>query len=120
MSLKVIVAVSVSPTFNRWFISPVALVSANDLMVVSGITGGGAGGGGVGVGVGVTGVSLPPPLRAIKPSATPEISANPRPDAVGSVGKLTIPLSELSKVTLQSSASLYSVQTKLSGTFKVS
>ena len=118
MPLNDTVAVSVSSAFNRWFLSPVALVSAIDVMVVGGITGGGAGGGGVGVGV--TGVSLPPPLKAITPSKAPETSAKPIPAATGAAGKSAITLPGLSKATLQSSASSRSVQTKLSGTSSAS
>ena len=89
-----------------------------DVMVIGGITGGGAGGGGGGVGV--TGVSLPPPLKAITPSTAPEISVKPMLATAGAAGKKTNALPGLSKATLQSSASSRSVQTKLSGTSSAS
>ena len=85
---------------------------------LGGAGGGGAGGGGVGMGV--TGVSLPPPFKAITPSTAPEISVKPMLATAGAAGKKTNALPGLSKATLQSSASSRSVQTKLSGTSSAS
>ena len=98
---KKTVAVSVSVELRRWFNSPVALVSAMAVMAV-----------GLGSGGGVTGVSLSTP--------PPPMTSNPMPAAMGVNGKNAMPLSGLSKATLQSRASSFSVQIKLSDTLKVS
>ena len=63
-------------------------------------------------GGGVTGVSLSPP--------PPPMTSKPMPAAMGVNGKNAMPLSGLSKATLQSRASSFSVQIKLSDTLKVS